>query len=468
MHLIRHNAKMQTVIGNRMKKTSKILLYIISTILLTGCMAIIGIKETKPVNQMEIIQYAENFDIPIADCYVIDTSFISYLFSFDTTLFQNQIKNHYQPLQALYYDSTGQLVSFLVNCYAGGFPNLKWNRNEVLQSFPPKQQAPVDSILSLTQHLKYINRLSQSADLKTNGYDYFVVVYWNKFMWRQTKRFIHYIQNNCQLAIDKKVKIIYVNNDNLFGDVHSRAKNNIGSSIIAENVFIEVYLYTDNGVNKASGMPQIKRESNLWPYKRRFDFLLLNTPAIHQPNNFKMRNNIFSLYPDTSKMKRMYMDKLISDEKLTDYFEEVAAAIVDSNYRITKTYTVDELIEVASKFFYCDKVNADTTVQSHVCIAFNGLSEVIWEKDYILLSAFCFEAIFNDFDKDSSQIHEAYSSEKKLACQKYRSNITSLDNYLRDVKLELFNRMKNNTTLKESLLQYYELNKSNLAFAIVH
>jgi hypothetical protein len=67
----------------------------------------------------------------------------------DTLRFKEQIKNHYQPLQALYYNANGELSRFYVNCYAGGFPQLKWNRNGILNTFPPQHQAPVDSILSL-------------------------------------------------------------------------------------------------------------------------------------------------------------------------------------------------------------------------------------------------------------------------------------------------------------------------------
>ena len=123
-------------------------------------------------------------------------------------------------------------------------------------------------------------------------------------------------------------------------------------------------------------------------------------------------------------------------------------------------------MEVDSKFFNCDLVNPDTTVQSHVCVGINGLREVQWQKDYTLLAAFCYEAIFHDFDRDVSPISEAYDSEKKKACQKYRPHITSLDRYLEDVKLELFERMRNDAVLKKELLDYYESNKDKLAFKL--
>ncbi|HYG50330.1 MAG TPA: hypothetical protein VD905_05475 [Flavobacteriales bacterium] len=203
-------------------------------------------------------------------------------------------------------------------------------------------------------------------------------------------------------------------------------------------------------------------------YKGRFDYLLLNISEIHLPSKAEERNAIFNLYPKKSKIKKLYLEKYIQDKKLAAYFEEAIAPINNPKTAINKTYSADELMEVASKFFYCDRVNPDTSVQSHVCIGINGLKEAKWEKDYTLLAAFCYEAIFADLDKDTSQISEAYTNEKKISCQKYRKNITTLEKYLEDVKLDFFNRMKSNAVLKAKLLTYYELNKANLAFRILN
>lgn len=179
-------------------------------------MAIIGIKEPKSVNENVIFHYSENFNIPKTDCYELDTSFVSYLLSLDIAKYKTQIKNHYQPLQVLYFDRSGQMVSFQVNCYAGGFPNLKWERDNTLSTFPPKQQAPIDSILPLAEQLKYLRPLSKTTELASDKYDYIIVVYWSKFMGRQSKRLIRFVQGNCKLSRGKQVKIIYANNDNIF------------------------------------------------------------------------------------------------------------------------------------------------------------------------------------------------------------------------------------------------------------
>ncbi len=188
---------------------------------LTGCknvfLGLYGMKMPKEVNEKKILRSGKKYHIPKEDSYQLDTSAYNiYLHSLDTSKFKAQIKNHYQPLQALYYDRTGTLKSFQINCYAGGFPNLHWNRNQIFDTFLPKQQAPVDSILPLHEHLRFLVPLSATTEKNPSDTEYFAIIYWNRFMGRQTKRLIRCVQKNANLARDKQLKIIYVNNDNQF------------------------------------------------------------------------------------------------------------------------------------------------------------------------------------------------------------------------------------------------------------
>lgn len=194
-------------------------LFILS-ICLSGCssvlMSIYGSKQPKDISDNAIIKYSKKYNIPLTDSYILDTNYLPFLFSHDTTIYKAQIKNHYQPLQTLYYNKVGVLESFHINCYANGFPNFNWNRDSVLNIFPPKKQAPLDSLVSLNNQIKYLIPLPTSNKIKNKEFDYFVIVYWNRFMGRQSKRLVHFIQENCKLATDKKVRLIYVNTDNMY------------------------------------------------------------------------------------------------------------------------------------------------------------------------------------------------------------------------------------------------------------
>ena len=197
-----------------------VILTFVGALCLTSCSPILsglyGIKEIKTIDENTIYRYSKKFNIPLEDSYEMDSSYLSFINSFDTVSQKALRRNHSQPLQARYYDKAGQLQSFHINCHAGGFPNLMWNRNNVMSTFIPGQQTPVDSIMPLDRQLKYLNPLSQTKKTNIDKYDYVVIVYWNRFMGRQSKRLIRFVQDNSKLASDQNVKILYVNNDNIF------------------------------------------------------------------------------------------------------------------------------------------------------------------------------------------------------------------------------------------------------------
>ncbi len=181
-----------------------------------------GMKKIQTVNNKTIIEYSKKYGIPQNENYVLQKSYTKLLSSFDKIKYKEQIKNHYQPLQALYYDKKGNLKSFQVNCYAGGFPNLDWNRGKIMTTFPPKQQAPIDNIISLDTLMNYLNPLTVTRPIKNENYDYTVIVFWSIFMGRQSKRLIHIVQNNVQLEKNERIRVIYVNTDNFFDSLNKR------------------------------------------------------------------------------------------------------------------------------------------------------------------------------------------------------------------------------------------------------
>jgi len=189
-------------------------------------LSIYGIKKIRFLEEKEILDYGKQYKIPYQDSYQLDTSYFSFMSNLDSDKYGSQIKNHLQPLQALYYNQEGELLSFHINCYAGGFPNLKWDRNDIFSTFPPKEQAPIDRILSLADHMKFAKPMSQTENLSIVNFDNIVIVYWSRFMGRQSKRLINYVQANERLAYDRKVKIVYINADNIFAGENKTAAGN--------------------------------------------------------------------------------------------------------------------------------------------------------------------------------------------------------------------------------------------------
>lgn len=237
------------------------------------------------------------------------------------------------------------------------------------------------------------------------------------------------------------------------------------STNVSDYITISLSGYQKNGQTYYSPMPGLKPDNTLSRYNWRFEFLIMNAPAIHHPESTNKRQELFNL-TDSSAIRNGYLKEFQNDAYFTKVFTETMQPLVRSNFTPTQTFTKEELMKAASIFFYCDQVNPDTTVQTHICVGINGLREVKWEKDYMLLAAFCCEAILFDVYQDNSPVFEALNKEKQLSYKALRGKITTLDAYLESVKQDVFKRMENNSTLKKSLLRYYKQNKSNLAFRI--
>lgn len=184
---------------------------------LTGCTIFYGFKQPKARSNEAIQQFAARYKIPSGKSFLLDTSFLTFARNIDTTQ-KEIINNHLQPLQALYFDKSGRLVSYHINCNAVGFPNLKWNKDGLFDTFPPKKRAPVDSLLTFKELLQFVRTFDNKA-VDPSGYakaDYNVVVFWSVFTGRQSKRFIELIKSNEKLAKGKSVNVLFVNNDYLF------------------------------------------------------------------------------------------------------------------------------------------------------------------------------------------------------------------------------------------------------------
>ncbi|MGL5891126.1 MAG: hypothetical protein ACRC3B_14650 [Bacteroidia bacterium] len=204
-------------------KKSPFLLIGILLISLSGCgfaiQKAMGLKRMKPISEAAIIKAANEFGIPPEHSYVLDSLWVRRFkdgASVNGAEIKDELqKNHLQPLQASYYNSEGKLVSFQVNCYAGGFPNLNWTRDSIFSSFPPRTQAPADTLITLNEHLQFLRQLNGTSPASA-GSAYTVVIHWTRFMGRQTALFLRTIRENAKLSGVNNSKFIYVNCDNIY------------------------------------------------------------------------------------------------------------------------------------------------------------------------------------------------------------------------------------------------------------
>jgi len=127
-------------------------------------------------------------------------------------------KNHLQPLQLLFFNKKGTLISFHNNCYCGGFPNLEWNQDGILDSIPPRTSITLDSIFTFQRLQQFFTFNELNNNRPNSHYEYSLVVLWTTFMGRQSKKLIELVYDKFKKTQSDNFRIYFVNADCLFVD----------------------------------------------------------------------------------------------------------------------------------------------------------------------------------------------------------------------------------------------------------
>lgn len=225
--------------------------------------------------------------------------------------------------------------------------------------------------------------------------------------------------------------------------------------------------YEYKGETKVAVRPTLKPGTPIVNYSGRFWYLLTNIPAINQPDQREKQIAIKNLFPDSVKIEETLLNAYRQDSAFMQAFKACLAPITNANYQPAASYSQAELMNVASRFFYAEAIQPDTSVFARFCASRNGIKEADWNKDYALLEAFCYEAIMNDIQGNSDdKIQQTFDKEKDDAALFYRSDVGSLDTYLLQVRQRIFDRMAANDVLLAELMDYYEKSKDTLPFTI--
>jgi hypothetical protein len=186
-----------------------------------SCSALLGIKKIQKLDAKQIAAYAVRYHIPTEQSYMLDTTAYG---SFVNGIHDSHLKKDVQqPLQVKVFDGNGKMLFWLVNCYIGGFPNLKWDRYGTFDVFPPVKGsfASVNTALTLGDNARfYFMETKESMRVlpmfKVNAYDLYIIVHWAHFLDRQSKRLVRLINNYQKRFSDKRIQVIYVNDDNWY------------------------------------------------------------------------------------------------------------------------------------------------------------------------------------------------------------------------------------------------------------
>ena len=75
----------------------------------------------------------------------------------------------------------------------------------------------------------------------------------------------------------------------------------VNKSLIRDHVAIKIYPYEYENQIRAAAMPELKADSELMKYNRRFEYLLINIPEIHLPDKSEERNKLIHFFHSEAK-----------------------------------------------------------------------------------------------------------------------------------------------------------------------
>ncbi|HSD15061.1 MAG TPA: hypothetical protein VLB74_10470, partial [Flavobacterium sp.] len=128
------------------------------------------------------------------------------------------IKDDSQPVQVRYFDSDYNQIFKVVNCYVDDPITMNWNINNCFDVFPPKIDFEdlnndhkklnffLDHIYTLEGKKSTVETLPKA--------DYYVIVFWNSFFKRPSRKLIQTLKEYENKHKDKSTFIMYVNNQN--------------------------------------------------------------------------------------------------------------------------------------------------------------------------------------------------------------------------------------------------------------
>jgi hypothetical protein len=194
-------------------------------------------------------------------------------------------------------------------------------------------------------------------------------------------------------------------------------------------------------------------------HPRRFNYLLANRSAFQGLEKY---------FPDVMRMNKLYLHSLRADKNFVTYFQRLTIPVTSKKFK-RELYNRKELMRVASKFFFCHTVKGDKTIGSTICIGLNGIQEAQFEKDYTLLEAFCFEAIFEAIEKQAPEKTNFVKNFLKYIAEisnREKSNSSTPEVYLKNVRGAVFHLMESDAELADTLMKHYQQHKNTLPFEI--
>ena len=166
---------------------------------------------------------------------------------------------------------------------------------------------------------------------------------------------------------------------------------------------------------------------------------------------------------DTVELQKQYIKTLENDSLFNEVMHKLTEKITDESNYIPDTVSMDELLDIAVKYFSIIKINEKGYYAGKVCTGINGLEQT--EKDRKPhIEAFCFTTIVKNYQGEK---YNMYNEFVKGIKELYKINLgIENDDRLLRAQGAMYMIMRNNEKLKELLRSEYENKKHYLPFVL--
>ncbi|UPT67220.1 MAG: hypothetical protein M0D57_00520 [Sphingobacteriales bacterium JAD_PAG50586_3] len=177
-----------------------------------------GVHNYDGYTLQQVDKAARKYGVQPKDAFIMDSLYYQRFGFAKKADVMGRVKDLFQPLQLRIYDTNGKLLAQYANCNVPpGLFNLSWKR--YLDTLPPnpKYISTNDTLskINLQTEFEYVRPMYESNRIASPTSKYYVVIYWSRFMGRQSKHFIKQVYKRFA-PYKNQINYIYINTEPLF------------------------------------------------------------------------------------------------------------------------------------------------------------------------------------------------------------------------------------------------------------